>query len=166
MLAHGEPAAAIDVLDRHLISTTAFGLCDSTSLVWRMELAGVDVGDRWQRLAGQWSTIKERHNAAFVDVHAAMVYATVGGAAADRFWIGLEVSHEGDRSENGVTFDKVVKPLAAHLRAYRHGDRQDALAGMRAIAPDLHRIGGSVIQRDVITETTRALTSNSVKGAR
>ncbi len=166
LLANGETAAAIDVLDRYLASATAFGLCDSTSLVWRMELAGLDVGDRWRRLAEQWSTIKERHNSAFVDVHGAMAFAAVGGAEADRFWDGLGASHIDDRSENGVTFNEVVKPLAAYLRAYRNGDRQRAAAGMHAIEPSLHRIGGSVIQRNIIAATVRRISSQGEEGGR
>jgi hypothetical protein len=166
LLANGEPAAAIDVLDRYLAAATAFGLCDSTSLVWRMELAGVDVGDRWQRLAEQWSTIDERHNSAFVDMHAAMVFATVDGAEADRWWRGLDASHIDDDSENGVTFNEVVKPLAAHLRAYRSGDGHAAAAGMRAVEPNLHRVGGSVIQRDIIAATVRHVTSQGEEAHR
>jgi tetratricopeptide (TPR) repeat protein len=153
--ANGEYEAALDVLDRHLTSTTAFGLCDSTSLVWRLELAGVDVSHRWAQLAQHWSTVAERHHSAFVDVHASMVFATVAGRDAEDFWTSLDASHSGGLSENDITFARVVKPLAVALQHYRHADRSMSLDEMSAVLPELHRIGGSAIQRDVIGDTVR-----------
>ena len=114
-LANGDTAAAIDVLDHRLGSVSAFDLCDTTSLVWRMELAGLDVAARWRLLAEQWTTIEERHTSAFIDVHTAMVYAAVDCTEAARFWAGLDASHVVGDSENDVTFQTVVKPLAMPL---------------------------------------------------
>jgi tetratricopeptide (TPR) repeat protein len=156
LLANGEHDAAIDVLDSHLTSTTAFGLCDSTSLVWRLELAGVDVDRYWEPLAAQWSKVEERHHSAFVDVHASLAFATVAGRGADEFWASLDASHRGGTSENDITFARVVKPLAVALQHYRHGDRDRGLHEMTAVLADLARIGGSVIQRAVIGDTIAA----------
>ncbi len=175
MLANGEPGPAFDVLDHQLGTGSAFDLCDATSLVWWMELAGLDVADRWLPLARHWAVIRERHHSAFVDVHAAMAFAAAARVApdyvapdddeAERFWDGLAVSHLPVVSENDVTFATVVKPLASSLRAYCAGDRRAAAAEMRALLAQLHRIGGSVIQRSVIAATISATGSKSVHRA-
>ena len=161
MLGNGEPGPAFDVLDRQLGTGSAFDLCDATSLVWWMELAGLDVADRWLPLARHWAEIRERHHSAFVDVHAAMAFAAAAGVAPDddeaaRFWDELAASHLPVVSENDVTFATVVKPLAASLRVYCAGDRRAAVAEMRALLAQLHRIGGSVIQRSIIAATISA----------
>jgi tetratricopeptide (TPR) repeat protein len=148
MLDTGDATTATEVLDKHLNSVSAFDLCDATSLVWRMELAGLDVADRWRSLAQDWAKVAEVHNSAFVDGHAAMVFAAVDGADADRFWDGLAASHTSGSSENDVTFTEVVKPLAALLRAHRRG----SVGGAGSLLPKLHRLGGSVIQRSIFAD--------------
>lgn len=178
MLANGEPGPAFDVLDHHLGTGSAFDLCDATSLVWWMELAGLDVANRWLPLARHWAPVRERHHSAFVDVHAAMAFAAAARVAPDdiapddiapddveaaRFWDGLAASHLPVVSENDVTFATVVKPLAASLRVYCAGDRRAAVAEMRALLPRLHRIGGSVIQRSIIAATISASDADFVQ---
>ena len=54
---------------------------------------------------------------------------------------------------NDVTFSRVVTPLAAGLRAFGDGDMSGAAEGLATAGPDLARIGGSVLQRDVVGET-------------
>ena len=73
LLASGDRAAALAVFDdRRPHATTAFQLCDQTSLLWRLELDGCDGGDRWDGLADRWEQAAERHTCAFLDVHAAL----------------------------------------------------------------------------------------------
>jgi hypothetical protein len=59
LINHGSVVEALDVLDRELVSTTAFGLADSTSLLWRIELnsAPSAASTRWDSLAAHWSKI-------------------------------------------------------------------------------------------------------------
>jgi tetratricopeptide (TPR) repeat protein len=57
LLEHGDLVGALEVYDRHLTSTTAFGLADATSLLWRLDLASgdaIDTTGRWARLADLW----------------------------------------------------------------------------------------------------------------
>ena len=96
LLASGDAAGALAVFDeREPHADTAFQLCDQTSLLWRLELAGCDVADRWDGLADRWDGVAERHTCAFLDVHAAMAFARRPGHPGAARW------HEGLRARCG-----------------------------------------------------------------
>ena len=48
---------------------------DAASLLWRLELAGVDVGDRWAPVADTWMAHVDDHLLAFNDLHCAFAAA-------------------------------------------------------------------------------------------
>src|SRR5262249_5818178 len=53
----GDAAAALAAFDREQLPAAAIdagGCADATDLLWRLELAGVDLGRRWQVLAAAW----------------------------------------------------------------------------------------------------------------
>ena len=45
---------------------------DAASLLWRLELAGVDVGERWGPVARAWMAHVDDHVLAFNDLHLAL----------------------------------------------------------------------------------------------
>src|SRR5208337_1319456 len=45
---------------------------DAAALLWRLELAGVDVGERWAPVARQWTAHVDDHVLAFNDLHLAL----------------------------------------------------------------------------------------------
>lgn len=157
LLNHGSLVEALDVLDRELVSTTAFGLADATSLLWRIELhsAPSAASERWESLAANWSKVAERHTCGFLDVHAALAFATQSGPAADGFWQRLEASHVDADTFNDETFRRVVVPVARAIRSYRQDDLVAAQDGIEAVGDSLRRIGGSNVQRDVVTLTAQ-----------
>jgi hypothetical protein len=161
LLHHGDVAGALDVLDRHQQSTTAFGLSDATALLWRLDLATAgrpQSVERWERLAQHWAGTCERHTCGFLDLHAALAFAAVPdhpGAAP--FWDGAAVAHATGDSYNDVTFRGTVAPLLAGIRSLGAGDLDRARRELRGVAPTLHRIGGSVVQRDLVVRTLAAL---------
>ena len=132
----------------------AFGLTDLTSMLWRLELAGCDVVDLWSTLAARWRDHDQLHTTAFLDVHAALVFASCpDDPGADRYWAGLDACHRAGVSENDETFDLVVRPLAAAIRSYREGRYRDAADGIDHLSAVAHRLGGSIVQRDVFAIT-------------
>ena len=164
-LHNAEPAAAMDLLDRQLTSTTAFGLADATALLWRVGLdvggdgrAADPTGHRWLALADAWATSTARHTCAFLDLHQALAYAAVPDhPAAESFWTGALDSHREGTTYNDETFRLAVVPVVVGLRALAGGDRAAAADGLRESLPALHRIGGSVLQRDIVHRTLAAL---------
>ncbi len=152
LLNHGDTADATTVLDTRLQSLLAFGLADAASLLWRLELAegGDAPAGRWRRLTDGWAISKELHTSGFLDLHAALSFAADPCAAGEQFWRDMRVSHSHGDDFNHVTFRTVVQPLAEGLRAYREGEHELALQRFAAVEPDLHRLGGSVVQRGIV----------------
>ena len=157
LLASGDSGGALAVFDeRRPHASTAFQLCDQTSLLWRLELAGCDAGDRWDALADRWDEVAERHTCGFLDVHAALAYARRPGHPGARRWFqGLEKRPSGT-SENDRTFSRVVEPVVEAFCSYVHGDYDHCVQIVDALGPATRRIGGSIAQRDLITLTAQA----------
>jgi hypothetical protein len=160
LLNHGAIASALELADEHLRSRTAFGLCDSTSLLWRLHLAGGDVGDRWTAQADGWAAVDAQwHTCGFLDLHAAIAFAAQPRhPAAPRFWDGLGRHAAGaPATYNGETFRNTVAALTSGFKALGDGDTSGAIAALTGALPPLHRIGGSVIQRDIVHRTIASL---------
>ena len=147
-------AEALEIFDQTLGAVDAdnpFRLTDGTSLLWRLELMGCAVGDRWRALTEKWVQHGETHSNGFLDFHAAMAFAAgpdpAKGAA---FWRSLTTAHDDGGSENAETFRTVVKPLASAVRAFRQDDPSRAADGFAQVEADLQRIGGSLAQRELV----------------
>lgn len=133
-----------------------FGLCDLTSLLWRAELAGHDVGPRWDAVADRWDVVFERHTCGFIDLHAAIGYLRrPDHPGAPRWFDGLDARPrtEGEIDE---IFDEVAAPLIGAFRARATGDTATFGDTVDRLGHDMARIGGSNAQRALITLTREA----------
>nr|XP_058953015.1 tetratricopeptide repeat protein 38-like isoform X2 [Pocillopora verrucosa] len=76
----GEYEAALDIYDSEMLprfkASNVFPLTDGSSLLYRVQLEGVDVGDRWQQLCQFWESHADEHFLAFNDSH--MLMTTLG----------------------------------------------------------------------------------------
>ena len=162
LLASGDTPGALAVFDeRQPHATTAFQLCDQTSLLWRLELAGCDGGDRWDTLADRWDSVAERHTCAFLDVHAALAFARrPDHPGAHRWFEGLE-QREAGVSENDATFARVVEPLVEAFRNYGRGRHDNFVTIVDGLGDSISRIGGSMAQRDLVALTRQAAAGGS-----
>ena len=157
LLASGDTAGALAVFDeREAHATTAFQLCDQTSLLWRLELAGCDADDRWDSLADRWDEVDERHTCGFLDVHAALAFVRRPGHPGARRWFEELEGREAGASENDSTFSDVVAPLVEAFRSYGEGGCDHFVRLVDQLGPAIGRIGGSIAQRDLVTLTRRA----------
>ncbi len=150
LLAKGDIASALEIFDQQQSqATTAFQLCDQTSLLWHAECAGFSVGDRWDDVADRWDDVAERHTCAFVDLHAALAYIRrPGHPGADRWFAGLAarapVDPRGGHEIDDI-FADVAVPLIGALRS------NDPRANVdRSLLDDVRRIGGSEAQRRIV----------------
>ncbi len=140
-------------------ASTAFRMGDLSSLLWRLELAGVDVGDRWEPLAALWAKRPERHTVAFLDLHAAFAFArSPKEPQAAVFFAGAAKAGQGDTSENAETLRVVARPAAQAMERFASADYQAAVDLLDEVEPPGHRLGGSVAQREIL-QLTRAAAS-------
>jgi tetratricopeptide (TPR) repeat protein len=134
-------------------STLALNMVDASALLWRLHLGGVNVGDRWQELAANWSPKAQAGNYAFNDAHAMMAFVGAGlsGAAADLIAAQREAM-AADDDNAGFTRD-VGHPVCLAIRAFGGGNYAEAVRLLRPVRAISGRFGGSHAQRDVIDLT-------------
>jgi hypothetical protein len=131
-------------------STVALELVDASALLWRLHLRGVDVGDRWKKLADAWEAGGEGGYYAFNDCHAMMAFA--GDARehqAQKVLAELARAAAGSNANERMARD-VGLPLARALHAFGRGEYARAAELLLPLPPVAHRFGGSNAQRDLI----------------
>ncbi|WP_050931932.1 tetratricopeptide repeat protein [Aestuariivita boseongensis] len=130
-------------------------ISNATSLLSRLELDGVDVGDRWEELAELCEKRTEDGCLIFADLH--YLLALIGGGreeAIARMMARLEADAAG--TPNDVT-DRMADPgiaAATGLHAFGEGDYGKAFTHLAAARATMPRAGGSHAQRDVFERLT------------
>ena len=123
------------------------------SMLWRLEMRGVDVGARWAPIVEQARQRAGEHIFAFHDIHYLHALARAGAPGeAEAFLVSIE-RHADDQAgpARAVWCDTLV-PLARGTLALA---REDFAAGadcLHAATHSLSRIGGSHAQRHVFAE--------------
>ncbi len=150
-------AAALDLYDRRVrddFSEITYDMIDAASLLWRLTLAGVDVGGRWEELADKSEAHIHDHLDAFTDVHFAQCLAGAGRRdALDAMLASMKRAAEKGQGTMAPILGAVGLPLAAALAAFGRGDYGAAVEGLASVRDDIRRIGGSHAQRDLFDWT-------------
>ena len=71
----GQYDAALALYDGPILETLrplGLNLCNPTALLWRLDLLGCDVAERWRDLVTLWDGHADGRCLVFTDVHAAM----------------------------------------------------------------------------------------------
>ncbi len=114
---------------------------DMPALLYRAELAGVDVApERWRAISEYASTRFAKPRLGFADFHAALAHAMAGNAE------GVETIVE---KANGPAED-LVRALAKAFSAFAQKDWSHTTEHLTKVMSDHARIGGSRAQRDLI----------------
>lgn len=147
-LALGDHDAALALYDEHVWAVRKDYCQDQVnaiSLLARLELAGVDVGGRWQEVARFVGPRRCDAIDGFLDLHYAFALARAGdgGAVAD-----LErCAREGDASG----WRRIMPTAIGGLVAFARGHDRRAAALLALVIPSLRLLGGSTVQRDLFT---------------
>jgi tetratricopeptide (TPR) repeat protein len=125
-------------------------ICNATSMLWRLEERGVDVGDRWGELAQVCATRIDGHGLVFPDMHFMMALEAAGDTeSAD----GMLRSLRSAGAQAGVTqatiIEEVGLALAKAIAAWYRHDYKGVVELLLPIRYSLHDIGGSHAQRDL-----------------
>ena len=114
---------------------------DAAALLWRLELAGVDVGNRWAPVADKWMAHVDDHVLAFNDLHCAFAAArSPDPGDVERFSRSLDAYERMGSGDNSAG-DGRGRPAAYRRRAglwrgrLRARGRSDP-AGSRRRGPD------------------------------
>jgi len=145
---------ALEVYDRRLQGDGLAALIDAASLLWRLRLAGRELGGRFAALAARWEPYAEDAFCAFSDLHAMMAFAGAGRwDLAGRLIAAQERVAASPHGANHDMTRLVGLPAGRALAAFAREDYAEADGLLRALPPVAHRIGGSHAQRDVLNLT-------------
>ena len=135
---------------------------DAASLLWRLELAGIDVGDRWAPVADQWMAHVDDHLLAFNDLHCAFATArSPEPGHAARLRQSLDDYERLGSGENRQVTSEIGRRLVDGMLAFATSDYGRAVEAILPVRNDAARIGGSHAQRDVINLTLIAAAQRS-----
>lgn len=161
-----EPGQALAIYDARLWGrwpSFAQEQIGAISMLWRLELRGVDVGDRWTAVAREVAARADEHLWPFHDMHYAWALArTQQGQRTDQFLATMKRKAD----EAGGAWAEVAMPLASALVAQARGDHASAADTMTGLLPQLQRIGGSHAQRDIFVQTWMDAAFRSGQGER
>jgi tetratricopeptide (TPR) repeat protein len=128
-------------------------MANAASLLWRLEQAGVDVGNRWRALANDAGRHVNDHALVFVDLHYLMALAGANETdAAEQFIDSCDRFAATGTGSEAVVMGEIGVPLARAVWAHRRGRYADAVAALAPVRRDIRRIGGSHAQRDVFEQ--------------
>ena len=155
-LGMGHPGEALKIFDERLwgawpeFPQEQIG---AVSMLWRLEMRGVDVGDRWKPVVDQSRVRAGEHYFPFHDIHYLYALARAGAPGeADQFLKSMERYTESLSGSARVVWDNACLPSARGALAFAKRDYASAADTLARVMPKLNQIGGSHAQRHVFTE--------------
>ena len=148
----GDTAAVFDAYDNHVWGIEPSYSQDqvgAVSLLARMEIAGLDIGDRWQQLAEYLRPRASDTLQPFLTLQYLYGLARADFVEADTLMAAIE-----DKAATSVAFDRLVwrdvaLPAARGVLAHARRNWGDAARNLSVANPRLTEIGGSHAQRDL-----------------
>jgi tetratricopeptide (TPR) repeat protein len=131
----------------------AMEMLDAASLLWRLHLRGVDVGNRWADVADSYEPMATDGYYPFNDMHAVMAFVATGRWDLVATVIRTLAAHAGDTDSGGQLIREVGLPVARAIEAFGRGDHAAVVSLLRPARLVAHRFGGSHAQRDVLDLT-------------
>lgn len=161
--AHDQILADYDKHVRPRIAEDAFlDLIDAAALLWRIELNGGNVGDRWRDLSKQLMTHVDDQVLVFNDLHIALAVSRAGDEAdLARFRAALDRYESHTSGDNLRVFKDVGRPLLNGILAFAEGEYRRTIELIRPVRYRIVNIGGSHAQRDLVSQTLIAAAERS-----
>jgi hypothetical protein len=128
-------------------------LTNASALLWRLDILGRDVADRWRDLTVLWEGHADGKCLVFADIHAAMAELRSGSEAlVERRLIAMRET-AASNAEAADIYRAVGIPVIEGLTAFHRGAYDQTVATLLPVRVELWRIGGSHAQRDVVSWT-------------
>ncbi|WP_029000668.1 tetratricopeptide repeat protein [Azohydromonas australica] len=128
-------------------------LIDASAMLWRLQLRGLDVGDRWQPLADRWAPLVRESLYAFNDLHAMLAFTGAGRADEQQRLLRAQDEALALGGDNAGFVREVGGAAARAAMAFGDGDYARCVALLRPVRHRAHRFGGSHAQRDLLDLT-------------
>ena len=168
-LANGDNLSALTIFDQQLwgpwpeFPQEQIG---AISLLWRLEMMGADVGERWQPIVEQVRAHANSHILPFHDLHYIFALSRAGDdTEATRFLNGMAAFADTQTGAARTTWQDTALPIARGLAAYNAQKFNDTIAAFEPALPNLQRIGGSHAQRQVFLDTFEFARNKAQRGS-
>ncbi len=155
-LAQGKYDRALSLYDNELCSVnseTYVDVSNQAALLKRLQMSGVDVGERWKALAEHAEKRIHDHMLPFRDAHFCLALAANGNFDAARRHIesmaAFAARNEGWRAQ---ATKNVLIPLCEGIVAYELGNHDKACDLLWPMRHELATVGGSHAQRDLFSQ--------------
>lgn len=150
-----ESSKVLEIYDQHLCGMGKQGdkyeELDAVALLWRLNLLGVDVGDRWTFLADRWTPAAQDTLYAFNDVHAMMAFVAAGREDAQAQLLGANERYVEMASDANVAMSREIGlPFCLAVQDFQSERYNDCVERLLPVRYRTHRLGGSFAQRDII----------------
>lgn len=156
-LDQGDVARVLDLYDsqiRHEKTDDYRDFSNASSLLTRLELEGIDVGNRWTELADLAESRSADGCLVFADLH--YMLALAGDSRTDAATrMMARVAHDAEgHDEMALIMDNPGVAAAEGLAAFGTANYGTAFAKLRSAQPRFQMMGGSHAQRDVFERVT------------
>lgn len=151
----GRGGEALAVYDRHcwgVVKDYSQDQIGAVSLLARLELAGAEVGDRWQDVAAYLAGRTQDQVLPFLDLQYLYGLARAGRPEADALLHAIEAFAPRAPEATRAAWQHVAVPAAHGLLAHARGDAAGAVAQLGAALPRMVEIGGSHAQRELFEQ--------------
>jgi tetratricopeptide (TPR) repeat protein len=155
-LEQNETSTVLAVYDhaiRPTPSTVAMEMVDGASMLWRLHLRGVDVGNRWTELAEKHEALVADAYYPFNDAHAMMAFVATGRDDASRRTIEALEAAAGDGTSSARLIRDIGLPVVHAIRDFGDEDYEGCFDALLDIRKRANGFGGSNAQRDVLNLT-------------
>lgn len=154
-LSRGRSRDVLDVYDTHVWGIAKEYSQDQVgaiSLLARVELAGIDVGDRWRDVADHVEARGPDTVNPFLSLQYLYALARVGRAGANALMQAIEAAAADDARHDREIWAEVALPAAEGLVAHAAGDFATCIARLGQALPRMAEAGGSHAQRDLFEQ--------------
>ncbi|MDQ0568499.1 hypothetical protein QFZ42_000333 [Variovorax paradoxus] len=151
----GRDAEALALYDREVWGVAKDYSQDqigAVSLLARFELAGIDVGARWNEVGSYLVQRQADHVLPFLDLQYLYGLARAGRPEADALLHNIEAYAPHAPLSTRAAWQHVCVPAARGLAAHARNDFPGAIEGLGTALPRLLEIGGSHAQRDLFEQ--------------
>jgi hypothetical protein len=151
-ISQGDEAAVFDAYDNHVWGIEPDLPQDQVgaiSLLARMEVAGMDVGSRWEDVASHMKGRAQDTTLPFLTLQYLYGLAKAERAEADDLMRAVEERAATSADWDRVVWQEVALPAARGVLAHARGDHASAAKWLAQANPRMTEIGGSHAQRDL-----------------
>ncbi|MEO1291713.1 MAG: tetratricopeptide repeat protein [Pseudomonadota bacterium] len=157
-LDRGEYARVLELYDTEIRADRSDDYRDisnAASLLTRLELEGVDVGDRWEEMAELSEGRTDDGCVVFADLHYALALNGAGRSeTSDRLLTTLKRNAERKLGCMDHVTASAGVPAAEGLKSFAEADYATAFGLLNRARPQMQVVGGSHAQRDVFERVT------------